>query len=107
MIVHHKLENKLHKRELELCEKFNKLTLEEKEDIITYCEHDDSNWAGDWTEEQYKEYAEWLDEYYEKTDFCFVCSRCKKSITDKTDFYFTESGKILCGKGISKGRIKR
>ena len=91
-MVVHKLENTLHKRELELCEKFNKLTLEEKEDIITYCEHEDSNWTGDWTEEQHKEYAEWLDKYYgnrlnKEPDFCFVCSRCKKSITNKTDFY--------------------
>lgn len=39
-------------------------------------------------------------------DFCFVCSKCKKSITEKSDFYFTKSGKILCGKCVLKGRKK-
>ena len=108
MIVH-ELENKLHKRELELCEKFNKLALEKKEDIIEYCNSNDSNWAGDWIEEQYKEYAEWLYEYYEDKlnkdpAFCFVCAKCQSPITDKNDFYFTEKGKILCGKCIPKRR---
>lgn len=108
MIVHI-MENKLHKRELELCARFNKLTLEEKEDIIAYCNSNDSDWAGDWDEEQTKGYQEWLDTYYEdrlnkEPDFCFICSKCKTSITDKTDFYFTETGKILCGKCIPKRR---
>lgn len=41
---------------------------------------------------------------HQSPEFCFVCSKCKNSITEKSDFYFTKKGKILCGKCVPKRR---
>ena len=109
-MVVHELENKV-KEKIGTCTLWNK-----KVDIygLQKCKNGDvfsvlvkvsPNICNNFQEYTWQRYGiDNVERNYKRQDFCFICSKCGKSITDKNDFYFTEKGKIFCGKCIPKRR---